>query len=120
MTQFQQPYSLDAVEPASRVELIGRTHGSPYQRTKPDLVNRTGRLTPRDDKKGIGPNGTSFSAAANAEMNGVEPQPTPIGRRQTVRSEVELTHYTGRQMDRYTHSQICRCSVLATTAIRGF
>ena len=72
MTRFQQSYSLDAVEPANRVELIDAPMVA-IPETKPDLANRRGQLKSRDNKKGIGPNGTSFSAAANAEMNGVEP-----------------------------------------------
>ena len=72
MTQFQQPYSLDAVESASRVELIDAPM-IPLPETKPDLVNRPGHLNPADDRKGIAPSGTAFSAMANAEMNGVEP-----------------------------------------------
>ncbi len=67
MTWFQQPYSLDAVAPASRIELIDAPM-IPIPETKPDLINRPGRLNPRDDKKGIGPNGTYFSAAANADV----------------------------------------------------
>ncbi len=67
MTRFQQPYSLDATEPANRVELIDAAM-FPIPETKPDLINRPGQLNPRDDKNGIGPNGTSFSAAARAEM----------------------------------------------------
>ena len=67
MTRFQQPYSLDAVEPASRIELIDAPMVAQPE-TKPDLISRPGQLNPRDDMKGIGPNGTSFSAAARAEM----------------------------------------------------
>ena len=66
MTRFQQPYSLDAVEPANRVELIDAPMIH-LQKTKPALVNRPGNLNPRDGKKGDRSNGTSFSAAAIAE-----------------------------------------------------
>ena len=66
MTRFQQPYSLDAPEPAVRVELIDAPviH---LPNTKPALVNRPGQLNARDDKNGTRPDGTAFAAAANAE-----------------------------------------------------
>ena len=67
MTRFQQPYSLAAVEPASRVELIDAPMVA-LPETKPNLANRRGQLKSREYKKGIGPNGTFFSAAANADV----------------------------------------------------
>ena len=66
MMRFQQPYSLDAPEPAHQVELIDAPMVA-IPETKPDLANRRGQLKIRDNKKGIGPNGTSFSAAAIAD-----------------------------------------------------
>ena len=67
MTRFQQPYSLNAVEPASKVELIDASMVA-LRQTKPDLITRQGQLNAQEDKKGIGPSGTSFSAAANAAV----------------------------------------------------
>ena len=50
MMRFQQPYSLDAPEPANRVELIDMP-AILLPEAKPALVNRVGQLNPRDDKK---------------------------------------------------------------------
>lgn len=65
-TRFQQPYSLDAPEPAHQVELIDAPMMH-LQKTRPALVNRPGNLNPRDDKRGNRSNGTSFSLAAMTE-----------------------------------------------------
>ena len=66
MMRFQQPYSLDAPEPANRVELIDMP-AILLPEMKPALVNRPGHLNPQDDKKGDRRNGISFAAVANAE-----------------------------------------------------
>ena len=66
MTRFQQPYSLDAPEPANRVELID-AQMIHLQETKPALINRAGHFYPGDGKKGARSDGTSFSAVANAD-----------------------------------------------------
>ena len=66
MMRFQQPYSLDAPEPAHQVEIIDAPiiH---LQETKSALINRQGHLNPRDGKSGTRPNGASFAAATNVE-----------------------------------------------------
>ena len=66
MTRFQQPYSLDAPEPALQVELIDAPIIHQLE-AKPALVYRPGNQNPRDDKKGIGPGGTAFAAVSNVE-----------------------------------------------------
>ena len=66
MTRFQQPYSLDAPDPANRVELID-AQMMHLQETKPPLINRAGHFNPSDGKKGARSDGTSFSAVANAD-----------------------------------------------------